>query len=130
MGRVHIQGGLNPYAPLDLETGFLDEYVLSAVETLAISNWVLRISPADLAVLRWAYKHSREFARRMSAYRGYTAAAHPLFPKGSEAATEFEVQGPVAISAPDIDYTEEDDAAIDDYHRLKGEIRFRLLCRH
>ncbi|KAK0236115.1 GMC oxidoreductase-domain-containing protein [Armillaria nabsnona] len=100
LGRVHIQGGLNPYAPLDLETGFLDD-------------------PADLAVLRWAYKHSREFARRMSAYRGYTVAAHPLFPKGSEAATEFEVQGPVAISAPDIDYTEEDDAAIDDYHRLK-----------
>ncbi|KAK0223434.1 GMC oxidoreductase-domain-containing protein [Armillaria fumosa] len=100
LGRVHIQGGLNPYAPLDLETGFLDD-------------------PADLAVLRWAYKHSREFARRMSAYRGYTATAHPLFPKGSGAATEFQAQGPVAISAPDIDYTDEDDAAIDDYHRLK-----------
>lgn len=100
LGRVHIQGGLNPYAPLDLETGFLDD-------------------PADLAVLRWAYKHSREFARRMSAYRGYAAAAHPLFPKGNEAATEFQVQGPVAISAPDINYAEEDDAAIDDYHRLK-----------
>lgn len=41
LGRVHIQGGLNPYAPLDLETGFLDEYVLSVVETLAISNRVL-----------------------------------------------------------------------------------------
>ncbi|PBK75883.1 alcohol oxidase [Armillaria solidipes] len=119
LGRVHIQGGLNPYASLDLETGFLDEYVLSTVETLTISNWVLRISPADLAVLRWAYKHSREFARRMSAYRGYTVATHPLFPKGSEAATEFRVQGPVAISALDIHYTEEDDAAIDDYHRLK-----------
>lgn len=100
LGRVHIQGGLNPYASLDLETGFLDD-------------------PADLAVLRWAYKHSREFARRMSAYRGYTVATHPLFPKGSEAATEFRVQGPVAISAPDIHYTEEDNAAIDDYHRLK-----------
>jgi hypothetical protein len=34
-------------------------------------------SDADLDVLRWAYKHARELARRMSLYRG-EVVAEPL----------------------------------------------------
>lgn len=74
-------------------------------------------SPADVAVLRWSYKHAREMLRRMDAYRGLFAGHHPKFPQGSEAANEFETNGPVDISAPDIVYTAEDDEAIDDYHK-------------
>ncbi|KAK0204800.1 GMC oxidoreductase-domain-containing protein [Desarmillaria ectypa] len=107
-GRVHIQAGLNPYAPLDLETGFLDD-------------------PADLATLRWAYKHGREFARRMEAYRGCFRPGHPRFPEGGEAAVDVGAQGPVAMSAPDIRYTNEDDEAIDVYHRLNVQTTWHSL---
>ncbi|KAG7451291.1 alcohol oxidase [Guyanagaster necrorhizus] len=107
-GRVHIQAGLNPYAPLELETGFLDD-------------------PADLATLRWAYKHARELARRMEAYRGCFGPGHPRFAEGSEAAVDGEAQGPVAISAADIRYTDEDDEAIDMYHRLNVQTTWHSL---
>ncbi|KAK0469586.1 GMC oxidoreductase-domain-containing protein [Desarmillaria tabescens] len=108
LGRVHIQAGLNPYAPLDFETGFLDD-------------------PADLVVLRWAYKHGRELARRMDAYRGCCVPAHPKFPKGNEAALELQAQSPIAVSAPDINYTAEDDFAIDEYHRLNVKTAWHSL---
>lgn len=108
LGRVHIQAGLDPYTPLDFETGFLDD-------------------PADLAVLRWGYKHGMELARRMDAYRGCFVPGHPQFPKESEAATQLQDQGPVAVSAPDINYSQDDDDAIDEYHRLKVATAWHAL---
>ncbi|KAK0500276.1 GMC oxidoreductase-domain-containing protein [Armillaria luteobubalina] len=108
LGRVHIQAGLDPYAPLDFEAGFLDD-------------------AADLAVLRWGYKHGRELARRMDGYRGCFVPGHPQFPKESEAAIEFQAQGPVAVSAPDIKYGQDDDDAIDEYHRLKVQTAWHAL---
>jgi len=71
---------------------------------------------ADVAVLRWAYKHARELSRRMAVYRGEFAVGHPAFPnvKNNEDAT------PVDHTAPKIEYTSEDDKAIDDYHRKNG----------
>ncbi|SJL09655.1 related to alcohol oxidase [Armillaria ostoyae] len=107
-GRVHIQAGLNPYAPLDFEAGYLDD-------------------PTDLATLRWGYKHGRELARRMEAYGGCFGPGHPRFPEGSEAAVDAEAQGPVAISAPDIKYTDEDDKAIDAHHRLNVQTTWHSL---
>lgn len=77
-------------------------------------------SPADLGVLRWAYKKSRELARRMDIYRGELVVGHPQFPEGSHASTQ-ESASVVEISAPDIVYTAEDDKAIDLYHRQFGE---------
>ncbi|KAF9041063.1 alcohol oxidase [Hymenopellis radicata] len=96
-GRVHIQAGLNPHAPLDIEAGYLDQ-------------------PADLATLRWSYKHTREIGRRMRCHTGCFLDMHPRFPAGSDAAVA-EAQSPVAIDAPNIRYTQEDDEAIDDFHR-------------
>ncbi|KAF5327597.1 hypothetical protein D9619_004115 [Psilocybe cf. subviscida] len=96
-GSVHIAGGLNPYTPLDFYAGFLDD-------------------PADVVILRWAYKKFREIARRMKFFRGEVISGHPTFPPGS-AATTAVASGPIDINAPDIVYTEEDDAAIDEYHR-------------
>lgn len=97
-GHVHITAGLDPYALLDFHPGYLDD-------------------PADLGILRWAYKWTREFARRMDSYRGELAAGHPEFPAGSQAAVKTTASGPDPIDSPKIVYTAEDDAAIDDFHR-------------
>ncbi|KAK2460296.1 hypothetical protein APHAL10511_007685 [Amanita phalloides] len=97
LGFVHISSGNDAYAPVDFHPGFLDK-------------------PADLAVLRWAYKRGREFTRRMKMYRGEHAMGHPKFPNGSAAECR-PAEGPVNIDESDINYSEEDDAAIDRYHR-------------
>jgi hypothetical protein len=70
---------------------------------------------ADLAVLRWGYKRSRELARRMRYYRGEFVAKHPTFGEDSQASCKQAM--PVDVTAPDILYTEEDDKAIDAYSR-------------
>ncbi|EKM78832.1 hypothetical protein AGABI1DRAFT_114408 [Agaricus bisporus var. burnettii JB137-S8] len=94
-GYAHITSGVNPYAVLDYDPCYLHE-------------------EADLHVLRWAYKHSRELARRMPAYRGELVTSHPKFPEGSEAAAKASNR-PVSIDAPKIKYTEADDRAIDEH---------------
>ncbi len=70
--------------------------------------------------LVWAYKNSREIMRRTKFYRGEIAGSHPKFPPGSKA-------GCVELDAPlwtrdrsevkDLEYTPEDDAAIEQYTR-------------
>ena len=76
-------------------------------------------SPADLVILRWAYKHVREISRRMEFYRGEVQVEHPTFPEGSQAATNA-TGTPVEISSPKIVYSKEDDDAIDEFHRRTG----------
>jgi hypothetical protein len=78
-------------------------------------------SDADIDVLRWAYKHGRELARRMPLYRGEVVADHPKFPEGSET-TARTAEGPVPINAPKIKYTEADDRAIDEFIKRTGEL--------
>ncbi|KAG6840583.1 hypothetical protein C0991_005723 [Blastosporella zonata] len=55
-------------------------------------------------------------ARRMGVYRGEFVLGHPAYPAGSKAVASDSAQ-PVDISSPDISYSVEDDAAIDEYHR-------------
>jgi alcohol oxidase len=76
-----------------------------------------------VAVMRWAYKHCRELARRMRSYRGEYVVGHPNFPEGSEAICRESAQ-PVDASAAKINYTSEDDKAIDDYIRTFGTLTF------
>ena len=76
-------------------------------------------SPADLVILRWAYKHVREIGRRMEFYRGDLQVGHPTFAEGSQAATHL-TGVPVEISAPKIVYSKDDDDAIDEFHRRTG----------
>ncbi|KAJ6614242.1 hypothetical protein B0H10DRAFT_2165154 [Mycena sp. CBHHK59/15] len=83
LGHIEIQSP-DPYSPLKVTSGLLD-------------------NDQDLMVLRWAYKWSRELARRMDGYRGEFAADHPNFPAGSKA-TCAETSGPVEISAPEIQW--------------------------
>ena len=70
-------------------------------------------------ILRWAYKHVREIARRMELYRGDLEVGHPTFAEGSQAAIQ-RTGTPVKMSAPKILYSKEDDDAIDEYHRRTG----------
>ena len=76
-------------------------------------------SPADLVILRWAYKHAREIARRMEFYRGDCQGRHPTFAEGSQAAIQH-AGTPAEISASGIVYSKEDDDAIDEFHRRTG----------
>lgn len=55
-------------------------------------------------------------ARRMDSYRGEFVLDHPTFKKGSMAVAQ-EAGGPVSVDSPDIEYSLEDDEAIDDFHR-------------
>ncbi|CAK5268335.1 unnamed protein product [Mycena citricolor] len=95
-GRTHITSS-DPYAALGVEPGFLDR-------------------DEDVAVLRWSYKWSREISRRMAQYRGEFAPDHPHFAPDSPAAC-VRATGPVPMDTPDIVYSAEDDAAIDNFHR-------------
>jgi alcohol oxidase len=76
-------------------------------------------SPEDMAVMKFGYKLSREFARRMPCYEGEFVAAHPEFPEGSEAVVHASAK-PVPVNAPRINYTAEDDKAIEAHIRKWG----------
>ncbi|KAL0567374.1 hypothetical protein V5O48_014622 [Marasmius crinis-equi] len=108
-GRVHVTAAQDPYALLDFEPGFLNE-------------------EADLVVLRWAYKNIREIARRMKYYRGGHPSEHPKFPEGSSAERGIgKCDGPDDMSSEPIQYSEEDNKAIDDYHRQTVETTWHSL---
>ncbi|KZT03334.1 GMC oxidoreductase [Laetiporus sulphureus 93-53] len=97
IGYVHITSADNVHAPPDFDPKFLS-------------------CKDDLALLRWLYKRSREFARRLPYYRGEYLPGHPNFAPHSAAAGRASAQ-PVEISAPNLVFNEEDDKAIDDHTR-------------
>ncbi|KAI0712761.1 alcohol oxidase-like protein [Cerioporus squamosus] len=97
IGKLHITSGEDVDAPLDFYTGYLDD-------------------PADMALHKWGYKLSREFARRMPSYRGEVIGGHPNFSEGSKAVARLHDR-PVPVSEPDIEYTAEDEKALEDYVR-------------
>ncbi|KIP06402.1 hypothetical protein PHLGIDRAFT_72751 [Phlebiopsis gigantea 11061_1 CR5-6] len=99
LGFVHIRSADPTVAP-EFETGFLK-------------------TADDFALLKWGYKRSREFARRMACYRGEYVPNHPQFAAGSAALCQGEI-APAAIGAPDLAYTEEDELAIEEYTRKFG----------
>ncbi|EIW82898.1 FAD/NAD(P)-binding domain-containing protein, partial [Coniophora puteana RWD-64-598 SS2] len=100
-GSVHIASGTEPSQAPGFIDGFLDNSL-------------------DVAVMRLAYKRMREWIRRMPAYRGEVQQRQPVFPPNSQAACK-ETGGPVVIDAPDIVYSEEDNKAIEAFHRGHGK---------
>ncbi|CCM05912.1 uncharacterized protein FIBRA_08150 [Fibroporia radiculosa] len=96
-GYIHVTSADDIDAPMDFDCKFLT-------------------SPDDVAILRWGYKFSREIARRMPLYRGEFVAGHPQFSEGSQAVCHSD-ESPIAISAPNIKYTEDDDRAINEHIR-------------
>ncbi|SCV67427.1 BQ2448_5038 [Microbotryum intermedium] len=75
--------------------------------------------PADLPVHVWAYKRLREIIRRMPSYRGEFEPTSPAFPEGSQARclSKDEAAKLVGQRLDDINYTVEDDKAIEDWVR-------------
>lgn len=69
-----------------------------------------------MALHKWGYKMSREYARRMPSYRGEVVGGHPKFPPNSKMAARVHT-GPFPVSEPDFVYTEEDEKAVEDYIR-------------
>ena len=86
-------------------------------------NWC---SEADVAAFRWMYKHLREIGRRMTCYRGEVLQSHPNFAEGSVAACNEDAY-PVPWHSPKINWTKEDDKAIDAFHRQtsKKKVHFQ-----
>ncbi len=72
---------------------------------------------ADVKVLTWGYKFTREIARRMPHFRGEPPALHPAFTPGSPAAIVPHAEGPVAFDTPRIEYSEEDEHVLEAYAR-------------
>lgn len=96
-GHMHITGpGVDD--PLDFDPGLFSDS-----------------DGTDLVACRWAYKKQREIARRMNIFRGEIESKHPAFSAESKArAVQYDasaLQGPIA----NVEYTEEDDAAIDQF---------------
>jgi hypothetical protein len=58
----------------------------------------------------------------MASYRGELASSHPTFPEGSAAAACNESTKPVNLGASRINYSEEDDEAINDFIRKTGTL--------
>ncbi|KAF4978465.1 hypothetical protein FZEAL_5151 [Fusarium zealandicum] len=69
----------------------------------------------DLKKQIWAYKKQREIMRRTAMYRGELAIGHPAFPEGSAAAC-VETEAPLS-DVKDLEYSSEDDAAIEKWLR-------------
>jgi hypothetical protein len=75
---------------------------------------------ADVKPLVWAYKFSREIARRMPHFRGEPTVLHPAFAPGGPASVVAHAEGPIAFDTPQIVYSEEDERALDAYVRNRG----------
>lgn len=82
-------------------------------------------SDDDLAVLKFGYKRTREFARRMACYEGEYTPAHPVFDESSPARCTGDVEAkgeqvtvkPVPVSAPRLAYSAEEEQTLDEYVR-------------
>ncbi|CEL53372.1 Alcohol oxidase OS=Pichia angusta GN=MOX PE=3 SV=1 [Rhizoctonia solani AG-1 IB] len=99
-GHVYITSA-DPYSPPDFHAGFLEDQ-------------------ADLEAHVWMYKKSREIFRRIQSYRGEYAPLHPRFPTGSSAGcVRLEKAHPQGIE--DLVYTEEDNAALEDWVRERSD---------
>lgn len=94
-GYIHITGKSMADRP-DFETG-----------------WLKDAGDNDVKKHIWAYKLSREMWRRMPIFRGELKPNHPQFPEGSKAAVIEKADGPVATGNDRIEYTAEDDQAIE-----------------
>jgi len=94
-GHIHITGP-DVNSPIDFDVGYLKD-----------------ANDIDLKKHIWAYKLQREMWRRMSIFRGELASSHPRFPAGSKAAVVEKSDGPIGKGNERIEYTAEDDKAIE-----------------
>lgn len=93
-GSIHITSKDNVVDGYDFDTGYLNH-------------------PSDLPKQVWAYKMSREIARRLPYNKGELELGHPVFPEGSKAALSNGESGELQ----DLVYSAEDDKAIENWIR-------------
>jgi alcohol oxidase len=98
-GSIHITSPDDVLNGYEFDTGFLNH-------------------PSDIKKQLWAYKVSREISRRLPYYRGELELGHPKFAEGSKAAL-VNTSEPLDLphDSGDIEYSKEDDAAIEDWIR-------------
>ncbi|KAJ1301181.1 hypothetical protein OPQ81_003592 [Rhizoctonia solani] len=99
-GHVYITS-MDPYSPPDFHAGFLEDQ-------------------ADIEAHIWMYKKSREILRRMPSYRGEYLPFHPRFPEGSKASCVM-LERALPPEIEDLIYTEEDNAALEDWVRERSD---------
>lgn len=97
-GSIHINDKDDVLNGYDFDAGFLNH-------------------PSDIKKQLWAYKMSREIARKLPYYKGELELGHPKFAEGSKAALH---DGALDSEAAKIEYSKEDDAAIEDW--IRGNI--------
>lgn len=100
-GSLHITGP-NFDDALDFDVGFFSD-----------------AGEIDLKKQVWAYKKQREFMRRMQMFRGELALGHPKFSPESKAAVVEDVSASDVggTDIHDLEYSAEDDKAIEQYLR-------------
>ncbi|CAE6384133.1 unnamed protein product [Rhizoctonia solani] len=106
-GHVHITSA-DPYSLPDFSTGFFEE-------------------KADVEIQVWIYKKTREIARRMPSYRGEYAPLHPKYPEGSSASC-VRLDSSPSFNTEDLVYTEEDDIAIEEFVRQRGDTTWHSVA--
>jgi alcohol oxidase len=97
-GSIHITSPTDVLTGYEFDTGFLSH-------------------PSDLKSQLWAYKMSREIARRLPYYKGELELGHPKFPEGSKAALFNGHEAAAVGQVKNLEYSEEDDHAIEDWIR-------------
>ncbi|KAM3077347.1 hypothetical protein ACMFMG_006697 [Clarireedia jacksonii] len=95
-GSIHITSASDVHNGYAFEAGFLTH-------------------PSDIKKQLWAYKLSREIARRLPYYKGELALGHPVFAEGSKARL-IDARGENG-EITDIEYSEEDDKVIENWIR-------------
>lgn len=84
--------------------------------------------PSDIKKQLWGYKLQREISRRLQYFKGELEIGHPKFPVGSKAASvDPNPRGGESTAVVDIEYSEEDDALIEDCIRTNVNTTWHSL---
>lgn len=97
-GSIHITAPENVIDGYDFDAGFMNH-------------------PSDIKKQIWAYKMSREISRRLPYYKGELELGHPKFKEGSKVTLSDSYSDRDRGKMGDLEYDEEDDAAIEDWIR-------------
>ena len=73
---------------------------------------------ANIQLLKFGYKFTREIGRRMLHFRGEPLAVYPAFPPGGRASVIEKASGPVPFYVPRIAYSEQDEHALEEFARV------------
>lgn len=102
VGNIHINSPDDVISGYEFDAGFFNH-------------------PSDVSIQLWAYKKTREIARRLPYCTGEVGFLHPQFKDGSKAKladADFAAAAAAATGvAKDIEYSAEDDAVLEDWLR-------------